>query len=59
MVKRAIRGMVGDHRKGRGKKALKRIKCYGAVPTELESAKKITSGKAKKTKFITVGEITK
>jgi len=59
VVKRAIRGMVGDHRKGRGKEALKRVKCYGGIPSELESSKKITIEKTRKIKFTTIGEIAK
>lgn len=42
IVKRVIRGMLPDHRLGRGKQALKRIKCYKGVPKEFEEAKKIT-----------------
>ncbi|MFH1326774.1 MAG: 50S ribosomal protein L13 [archaeon] len=59
IVKRAIRGMLPDHRKGRGKQAFKRIKCYAGIPKEFEEKKKITSGKEKKTKFIAVRNISK
>jgi len=59
IVKRAIRGMIGDHRKGRGKEALKRIKCYASVPKELEAGKIITKEKEKKRKFSTIEEIIK
>ena len=41
IVKRVIRGMLPDHRLGRGKQALKRIKCYKGIPKEFEEAKKI------------------
>ena len=57
IVKRAIRGMLPDHRKGRGREAFKRIKCYVGVPKEFEESKKISSGKEKGDKFIQVGEI--
>ncbi len=59
IVKRAIRGMLPNHRQGRGKEALKRIKCYIGTPKEFEDSKKIGAGKTKKSKFINVKEITK
>lgn len=57
IVKRAIRGMLPDHRKGRGKVAYKRIKCHVGIPKEFQDAKKIVGGKEKRTKFIQVKEI--
>src|SRR3990172_6827054 len=51
IVKRVIRGMLPEHRWGRGREAYARIKCYVGVPKEFEGAKKIVSGKAKKIKF--------
>ena len=51
IVKRAIRGMLPDHRKGRGKIAYKKIKCYTGVPKEFQEAKKIVGGKEKRTKI--------
>lgn len=59
VVKRTIRGMLPDHRKGRGREAFKRIKCYAGVPKEFEEAKKIISGKEKISKFVQVKEISK
>jgi len=59
IVKRAIRGMLPDHRSGRGKQAFKRIICHNGVPKEFEDKQKITSGKQKKAKFIRVKEIYK
>ena len=41
MVKRVIRGMLPEHRWGRGRDAFKRIKCYMGVPKEFENAKLI------------------
>lgn len=58
IVRRAIRGMLPTHRHGRGKEAYKRIMCYTGIPKEFEHEKKIVSGKEKKTKFISVGELT-
>ncbi len=45
IVKRAVRGMLPNHRKGRGKEAFKRIKCYTGVPKEFEESKKILAGR--------------
>jgi large subunit ribosomal protein L13 len=57
IVKRTIRGMLPDHRKGRGKIALNKIKCYNKVPKEFEGEKRIVAGKEKKFKHIDVKEI--
>jgi len=57
IVKRTIRGMLPNHRRGRGKEALRRIKCYNEVPKEFEEKKKITGGKEIKSKFIKTKEI--
>ncbi len=59
IVKRAIRGMLPDHRRGRGKIAYRRIKCYAGVPKEFQESKKITGGREKKSKFVYVKELSK
>jgi large subunit ribosomal protein L13 len=59
IVKRTIRGMLPDHRKGRGKIAFKKIRCYEGTPKEFEDVKKIVSGKNKISKFIKVEDISK
>jgi large subunit ribosomal protein L13 len=59
IVKRAIRGMLPNHRMGRGKEALKRIKCYVGVPEQFQNKEKITSGKQKKLKFSRVEDFAK
>ncbi len=59
IVKRAIRGMLPDHRRGRGKVAYKRIRCYVGVPKEFQESKKIIGGREKKSKFVYVKEISK
>jgi ribosomal protein uL13 len=41
IVKRAIRGMLPNHRFGRGREAFKRVKCYRKVPTEFKDSKVI------------------
>ena len=59
ILKRVVRGMLPDHRKGRGKIALAKIKCYIGIPKEFQGLKKISGGKEVKGKFITIGELKK
>ena len=59
IVKRAIRGMVGNHRAGRGKEAFRRIKCYIGIPKEFKGKKMILAGKEKGNKFVKVKNILK
>ena len=59
IVKRTIRGMLPDHRKGRGRIAFKNIKCYNKTPKELQDLKKINLNQKELIKFITVKEIAK
>ena len=59
MVKRSIRGMLPDHREGRGKIAFKKIKCYVGVPKEFQESQKILAGKQKKTKFSRIKDFSK
>lgn len=56
IVKRTIRGMLPDHRKGRGKIAYKKIKCYEGVPKEFENSEKIEL-KKEINKFIEVKDL--
>ena len=59
MVKRVIRGMLPDHREGRGRIAWKKIMCYNKVPEEFKESKMIKAGKEKPIKFSKVKEFTK
>ena len=59
IVKRTIRGMLPDSRRGRGKIAYGKIKCYIGVPKEFQESKKIVGGREKKAKFVYVGYISK
>ncbi len=59
IVKRTIRGMLPDHRQGRGKTAYRKIKCYIGIPKEFQESKKIIGGREKKAKFIHVEDISK
>ena len=57
IVKKTIRGMLPNARRsGRGRDAIKRIKCYVGVPKEFEGAKKIHL-KENKHKFIMVKDL--
>ena len=57
IVKRTIRGMLPEHRFGRGREAFKRIKCYVGIPKEFQESKTIKAGKGKPFKFITIKDI--
>jgi len=59
IVKRCIRGMIPDHRKGRGKEIYKKIKCYIGIPKEFQEVEKISSGKERPIKFIELKKISK
>lgn len=59
VVKRTIRGMLPDHRFGRGREAWKRIKCYTGIPKELEGKEMEKIKSDKKSKFIRVEQISK
>ena len=59
MVKRAIRGMLPNHREGRGREAFKRIKCYVGIPKELGEIKPITLDTGRKIKSSEVREFTR
>lgn len=58
IVKRAVRGMLPNHRQGRGKIAFKKIKCHAGIPKEFEESEKIKM-ESEKHKFILVKEIAK
>jgi large subunit ribosomal protein L13 len=59
IIKRVIRGMLPNHRFGRGREAFKRVKCYSGVPKEFEQSKKIVAGKEKHGKINLVKEFIK
>ena len=56
MIKRAIRGMLPDHREGRGRIAFKKIKCYTGIPAEFKDKKIILAGKEKPVKYHPIGD---
>ena len=57
IVKRTIRGMLPEHRFGRGKQVFKKIKCYSGIPKEFQESKTIKAGKEKPNKFINIKDI--
>ena len=59
IVKKTIRGMLPDHRKGRGREAFKIIKCYIGIPEKYKDSKKISFEKENKLKFIRTEEVFK
>lgn len=59
IVKRTIRGMLPDHREGRGKIANKRILCYIAIPKEYSDIKPEKFETGKKIKYAEVKNFTK
>jgi large subunit ribosomal protein L13 len=56
IVKRTVRGML-PYKKERGSEALHRLKCYNKTPAEFKEEKKILAGKEKKTKTITLKQL--
>jgi large subunit ribosomal protein L13 len=60
IVKRTIRGMLPNARRsGRGRDALKRIKCYIGVPAEFENTKKEVMKKREQRNSHELGDIIK
>ena len=57
IVKRTIRGMLPDHRVGRGKAVLKKIMCYKGIPKQYEDKKKIAAGKEKGIKLTKLSDL--
>ncbi len=51
IVRRAVRGMLPNHREGRGKIAFKKLKCYVGIPTEYEKSQKILAGRKPKVPY--------
>ena len=56
-VKRVVRGMLPNHRTGRGREALDRIKCYIGIPEQFKDAKRMEMFNEEQTKFIKIKEL--
>jgi len=57
ILKRAIRGMLPDYRRGKGREAFKRITCYSGVPEEHKDKKMIKAGKEKTSVYMSIKEV--
>lgn len=59
IIKRTIRGMLPNHRFGRGRQAFKRITCYKRIPEEFKEKNMKTFEKKKFQKYIKINQIGK
>jgi large subunit ribosomal protein L13 len=59
IIKKVIRGMLPNHRTGKGKEAFSRIKCYEGIPEEFKDKKTIKLVGKEKNKFIRIKDISK
>ena len=57
MLKRGIRGMLPDFRRGQGRDAFKRVKCYDGIPLEFKDEKMLKISAPKKLKYIELKEL--
>ena len=57
IVKRAIRGMLPDHRKGFGRIAFKKVSCYDECPEEFKDKEKMSFEKPKHNKYIRISKL--
>ena len=59
IVKRSIRGMLPNHRVGRGRIAWKNLRCYNELPKEFEGKNMVELEKPTKIKFVQVKHLQK
>jgi len=57
ILKRGVRGMLPDHRKGQGKEAFKRVRCYEGLPEEYKDKEHVKLKTKKPTKFMVLKEL--
>jgi|TARA_B100001971_G_C18170467_1_gene526793 large subunit ribosomal protein L13 len=57
ILKRGIRGMLPDHRKGQGKQAFLRIKCHNGIPSEFKDKEMKKIQGPRHNKYITLKEL--
>tara|TARA_Y100000310_G_scaffold69026_1_gene64386 strand:+ start:10138 stop:10542 length:405 start_codon:yes stop_codon:yes gene_type:complete len=57
MLKRGIRGMLPDYRKGIGKQAFSKIKCFDGIPKEFEGKEMKKVSKNLPNKYISLKEL--
>lgn len=58
LMKRAVKGMLPDFRKGIGKEAIKRLKCYDDIPEEYQDKEMVKFDAPNHDKFITLKGLT-
>jgi len=58
ILKRGIRGMLPDHRKGQGKLAFSRVKCHNGIPEEFKDSEMKTIQGPRHNKYISLKELT-
>jgi len=59
IVKRTIRGMLPDYRRGKGKEAFKRILCFEGIPEKYKEVKAVRAGKEKHATYMNIEQISK
>ena len=59
ILKRTIRGMLPDFRRGRGKIAFRNIKCYKGIPEEYKDKKALKAGKEKHAVYMNLEQLSK
>jgi len=57
ILKRGVRGMLPDHRKGQGKLAFTRVKCHNGVPEEFKDKEMEKVQGSRSNKYITLQEL--
>jgi large subunit ribosomal protein L13 len=57
ILKRGIRGMLPDHRRGQGKEAFLKIKCYNGIPEEFKEMEMKKIQGPKHNKYISLKEL--
>jgi ribosomal protein uL13 len=59
LLKRAIRGMLPDHRESIGKQAIARVKCYNGVPNEFADVEKVQIKQVSHDKYLQLNDLIK
>lgn len=57
IVKKSIRGMLPDHRRGFGKQAFKKVMCYDDCPEEFIDKEKINFQRPKHNKYVRINKM--
>lgn len=57
ILKRAIRGMLPNYKRGRGREAWKNIRCYNGIPEEYKNEKLVKGKGGSPAKYISLAEL--